>query len=236
VAEVPALLGWWESEDESAEKPDESELVPASDDLTGLTAAEADIYAMIMGRGPGLGTSARASAPNQRLTTSPASAGTAKPSNPFLVNKRASIPLLQNGKAANSVLGNGRSAPATAPQAGAVLAAPKCGPVRPTAEPTRAHPKGRVETDEVEKPILRTCNARILDISQSGISLLCDAAPKGDPPVWVCLQGAQPAEWVEASIRALSLKEPGMYVIRLEFHDICPYEFFKAAVYGYFGS
>ena len=79
-------------------------------------------------------------------------------------------------------------------------------------------------------------SVQLLDISQTGISLLSDAAPNGFPPMWVCLKGAQPTEWVETSIRALALKEPGTYVIRLEFRDLCPYELFKTAVYGYFGS
>jgi hypothetical protein len=82
------------------------------------------------------------------------------------------------------------------------------------------------------EPQMLTCRARILDISQTGISVLSEAIPLEGQPVWVRLDGTSVVDWVEGSVRGVTPKDASGFLVRLAFRQGCPYDFFKVAVYG----
>ncbi len=83
-----------------------------------------------------------------------------------------------------------------------------------------------------EEPKLRCCSIRLLDLSQSGMSVSGDTLPALDQRIWVRLEGAHATDWIEVVLRGTSPLGEGSHLIRLAFRDFCPYEFFKAVVYG----
>jgi hypothetical protein len=79
---------------------------------------------------------------------------------------------------------------------------------------------------------MRSCGARILDISYTGVSLVSEAPLNGGQVIYVRLEGPETTEWVECVLRGVSPREDRTYLVRLAFRETCPYDFFKAAVYG----
>jgi hypothetical protein len=75
-------------------------------------------------------------------------------------------------------------------------------------------------------------HALLLNVSQSGLLLLVDEAPPEHKHLFVCLGGPSPTEWVEVDLVDLFRTPRGPHRAHLRFHGLCPYEFFKAAVYG----
>jgi hypothetical protein len=101
------------------------------------------------------------------------------------------------------------------------------------AEERRAEARREAEAaTQAEGPQLRYCVGRLVDISQTGLSLVCEAVPAAGQRVWARLEGPSPTEWVEVSPRGDTLQEPGLHLIRFAFLQTCPYDFFKVAVYG----
>ena len=72
--------------------------------------------------------------------------------------------------------------------------------------------------------------ASILNISQSGLSLMIDSPPPGDCKLWVGMVEMEPCEWAEVTVRSLSEPEPGRYRLGLSFPHGCPYGLFRIAV------
>ena len=70
----------------------------------------------------------------------------------------------------------------------------------------------------------------ILNISQSGLSLIVDCLPPGDRKLWVGMGGVEPGEWAEVAVRSVSVPKPGQYRLGLSFAHGCPYSLFRAAV------
>ncbi len=83
---------------------------------------------------------------------------------------------------------------------------------------------------------LRSCVGRLVDISQTGLSLVSEAVPATGQRVWARLEGPSPTQWVEVSPRGDAPRGPGPHLIRFAFLETCPYDFFKVAVYGTSGT
>jgi len=82
---------------------------------------------------------------------------------------------------------------------------------------------------EVAETFVRT-ESSILNISQSGLSLIVDCLPPGDRKLWVGMGGVEPGEWAEVAVRSVSVPKPGQYRLGLSFAHGCPYSLFRAAV------
>ncbi len=72
--------------------------------------------------------------------------------------------------------------------------------------------------------------ARVVDLSQLGLSLLADHPPPADRKLWIGILENSALSWSEVTLRWLSCPAPGVYLLRLSFQETCPYELFKAAV------
>jgi hypothetical protein len=83
---------------------------------------------------------------------------------------------------------------------------------------------------------LRYCQGRVLDISQTGMSLLSEAFPPPDQRAWARLDGPPATDWIEVSLRGATPQRPGIHLVRFAFLASCPYDFFKALVYGKAGT
>jgi hypothetical protein len=77
----------------------------------------------------------------------------------------------------------------------------------------------------------RTSPARLLDISQTGVLVLCDALPPANVRVWLRLETPQVSDWVEVIPRGTTSDALGGHRLRLAFRESCPYDIFKAVVY-----
>jgi hypothetical protein len=202
VANVPAVLGWWETAE-----PREEHAVSVVETDTGLGSArhsssrqfDAATYSAIMSRGPALPGAFHGS-----LTTRPLSTAHRHQ------NGRASVPAVAGAKAL--------AAPAAEPKASP--------PALREKTETRSEPRNNGE------PRMLNCCARIQDISHTGVSLRSEAAPPVGQSVWVRLDGLEPSDWVEGSLVSPAPGGPGGYHVRIRFHQACPYDFFKATVYS----
>lgn len=72
--------------------------------------------------------------------------------------------------------------------------------------------------------------AEIVDISQSGICVLCGHVPPGNREIWISAPGFDVEHWSRVVLRSLSEPELGRFCLRLAFAETCPYELFKVAV------
>jgi hypothetical protein len=80
----------------------------------------------------------------------------------------------------------------------------------------------------------QTARCLMLDLSQNGARVVSDEAPADpDTPIWLCLAGDQPSDWIAA--RAVEIRAtPGQaYVVRMAFHEPCPYDVYKNVVPGF---
>ncbi len=78
----------------------------------------------------------------------------------------------------------------------------------------------------------RSAPARIEDISTGGASVCLGQEPLNAQGVWVRLAGTGPDQWVQAQLVGVATAEDGSQVVRLAFPQSCPYEMFKAVVWG----
>jgi len=78
----------------------------------------------------------------------------------------------------------------------------------------------------------RTTPAKLQDISSGRAALIVDGQTTAPAAVWVCVIGQGPTEWVQATIVGTAAGEDGTQQARLTFTEGCPYELFKAAVWG----
>lgn len=103
--------------------------------------------------------------------------------------------------------------------------------VRATAETAR-DPTPPIE----ESMRSRTCGARLLDISQTGLLVLSAEVPPADGRIWIRLEGPHVTDWVEVVIKGTTAATDGAHRLRLAFRDVCPYDVFKAVLYKKPGS
>src|SRR5262249_15947871 len=66
--------------------------------------------------------------------------------------------------------------------------------------------------------------AEVLDISQSGICLLCAHVPPGNREIWVATAGPAAGTWSRVMLKSLSEPEFGRFLLRLTFAESCPYD------------
>jgi Inner membrane component of T3SS, cytoplasmic domain len=97
---------------------------------------------------------------------------------------------------------------------------------------TARNPLPSVETSR------KSCvaNARVLDISHTGLLVLCEIVPLVGQRAWVRLASPQATDWIEVVQRGSTPAGQGRHRIRLAFLESCPYEFFKLVVYSKPGS
>lgn len=81
---------------------------------------------------------------------------------------------------------------------------------------------------------MKTCHSigNVVDISQMGVAVLCDDVPRPAARIWLRLERPQPTDWVEVDLKGVTRSAQGSYLVRLAFRELCPYNLFKAAVYG----
>ena len=74
--------------------------------------------------------------------------------------------------------------------------------------------------------------AWLLEIGQGGAALTADEAPP--PGRQVCVRLAEDAgsDWLPAKVVAVSRRWRGPHLVRLAFRDDCPWDVFKAALFG----
>jgi hypothetical protein len=72
--------------------------------------------------------------------------------------------------------------------------------------------------------------ARVHDISQTGLCLLVDRLPPDNRDLWIGVKGTWPIVWSRVVLRSLSEPYPGCFMLRLSFKETCPNDLFKLAV------
>jgi hypothetical protein len=78
----------------------------------------------------------------------------------------------------------------------------------------------------------RYMDAEVVDISQTGMAVLGVEIPRPHQKIWLRLEQPHPTDWVEVVLKGATQPVPGRHLIRLAFTQACPYDFFKAALYG----
>lgn len=76
----------------------------------------------------------------------------------------------------------------------------------------------------------RTCAGSLQNLSHSGALINAGQAPPGTAPVYLCLAGGGPGEWVETACVATTRALGVSFRLRLRFDGACPYDFFRSAV------
>lgn len=221
VDQVPAVLGWYDPNDVDDQPP-----APAPAPVV-ETAAEppppppkvfdTTTYSAIMARGPALRGGPQ-SPPPPAAAKPPAQPPTAGFRNG---NGHGSTIGFGFGKSHLAGLANGKPTPAEPPPAAPVAPPPR--------ESTDNRAAAAAKTGESS---MQTCQARIIDVSQTGVSLVCEAVPNEGQPAWIRLEGVDGAAWIEGNVCGISQRDPGRFLVRLAFRDGCPYDFFKATVWG----
>jgi pSer/pThr/pTyr-binding forkhead associated (FHA) protein len=82
----------------------------------------------------------------------------------------------------------------------------------------------------------RVSNARLLDISQTGVLVLSEAVPPAGERIWFRLETPQITDWVEVVPKGSAPGTAGAHRVRLAFREACPYDIFRAVVYKKPGS
>jgi len=82
----------------------------------------------------------------------------------------------------------------------------------------------------------RSCGARLLDISQTGLLVLSADRPPADGRIWLRLETPEATDWVELVIKGTTPATDGAHRLRLAFREACPYDFFKTVLYKKPGS
>ena len=81
----------------------------------------------------------------------------------------------------------------------------------------------------------QSVRVQALNISHGGIALL-DVVPLPESaPLWVKLFDADEVPWAPVTLAGRGAHETGNAVVRLQFLDDCPYDFYRTAVFGFSG-
>lgn len=85
-----------------------------------------------------------------------------------------------------------------------------------------------------EEPEFQTCAAALINVSHGGALVHVAARPpeREGQGMWLCLAGRPPSEWTEVAVVSCETPVAGLFQVRLQFVDSCPYDVFKAAVHG----
>ena len=75
-------------------------------------------------------------------------------------------------------------------------------------------------------------NALLVDISRGGARIFLDKAPPALHPVWIYLETPLKQASVRARVVVAEQTQQAQCMLRIEFEEHCPYEFFEAAVCG----
>ena len=82
----------------------------------------------------------------------------------------------------------------------------------------------------------RTLNARLKDISLSGLAVFSESSPPKGIPIWFRLKDDQTSDWINAAVvgsAKTGLLGLGPRVVRMHFLSPCPYHVFKEAIDGF---
>jgi hypothetical protein len=83
-----------------------------------------------------------------------------------------------------------------------------------------------------EEPEFHTCAAALINVSHGGALVHVGLRPPENTALWLCLAGSPPSEWTEVSVITCESPIAGLFQVRLQFSQSCPYDVFKAAVHG----
>ena len=75
-------------------------------------------------------------------------------------------------------------------------------------------------------------DALLVDISRGGARIFIDKTPPAQAPVWIYLETPDKHASVRAKVVVSELTHQGQCMLRVEFEEHCPYDFFEAAVCG----
>jgi hypothetical protein len=78
----------------------------------------------------------------------------------------------------------------------------------------------------------RTAPGQLTDLSHGGAALIAEFPVVESDAFWVRLVRAGPSGWVPASVAGVEASELGGERVRLAFPEPCPYDFFRAVVFG----
>lgn len=78
----------------------------------------------------------------------------------------------------------------------------------------------------------RMSDAQLEDISSGGAKLKLADSELWGSDVWLSMGGAGTNAWIPATITELATAEDGSRRLRAAFHNTCPYDVFKSAVWG----
>ncbi len=81
-------------------------------------------------------------------------------------------------------------------------------------------------------PKFETAEIALRDISLSGASAITETPPPDSAPIWLRLNDPAHPDWVEATVVAVAAQRQKPALVRIQFTEPCPYEFFKAAIRG----
>ena len=81
-------------------------------------------------------------------------------------------------------------------------------------------------------PDFETAEMALRDISLSGASAITDFPPPEAAPIWLRLNDPAHPDWVEATVVAVNAQRQKPALVRIQFTEPCPYDFFKAAIRG----
>jgi hypothetical protein len=82
----------------------------------------------------------------------------------------------------------------------------------------------------------RTIEGRLQDISLGGVAALTPESPPHGVPIWFRLRDDDRSAWIPAWVvgnARSGLFGLGPRVLRVRFHEACPYDVFKAAIEGF---
>lgn len=71
----------------------------------------------------------------------------------------------------------------------------------------------------------------LLEISHYGASLVVDELPSVGEKLWICATREPRPTWFTAVVRGCTRTPRGPHLMRIEFNDPCPYDFFSRVVY-----
>jgi hypothetical protein len=72
--------------------------------------------------------------------------------------------------------------------------------------------------------------ARVHDVSQTGICLIVDRLPPNNRDLWIGVKETWPISWSRVVLRSISEPLPGRFMLHLSFKESCPYDLFKLAL------
>jgi hypothetical protein len=78
----------------------------------------------------------------------------------------------------------------------------------------------------------RNARARLINLSTDGALISVGQERPGSGKVWFCLAGQDVSRWVGAEVVGVTAGDTGSHLVRLTFHEGCPYDVFRSTAWG----